>query len=44
MARKFRKDLENQGKFREFENNWLWQAVVRKFIYSVEEGKGCTFS
>ena len=27
-----RKDLENQGKVREFENNWLWQAVFRKFI------------
>ena len=41
---KFRKDLENQGKVREFENKWLWQAVFRKFIYSVQEGKGCTFS
>ena len=39
---KFRKDLESQGKVREFENKWLWQAVFRKFIYSVEEGK-CTF-
>ena len=41
---KFRKDLENQGKVREFENKWLWQAVVRKFIYSAQEGKGCTLS
>ena len=40
---KFRKDLESQGKVREFENKWLWQAVSRKFIYSVQEGKGCTF-
>ena len=39
---KFRKDLESQGKVREFENKWLWQAVFRKFIYSVQEGKGCT--
>ena len=39
--RKFRKDLESQGKAREFENKWLWQAVFRKFIYSVQEGKGC---
>ena len=41
---KFRKDLESQGKVREFENKWLWQAVFRKFIYSVQKGKGCTFS
>ena len=32
------------GKVREFENKWLWQAVFRKFIYSVQEGKGCTLS
>ena len=36
------KDLESQGKVREFENSWLWQAVFRKFIYSVQEGKGCS--
>ena len=41
---KFRKDLESQGKVRELENKWLWQAVFRKFIYSVQKGKGCTFS
>ena len=41
---KFRKDLGNQGKVREFENKWLWQAVFRKFIDSLQEGKGCTFS
>ena len=40
---KFRKDLESQGKVREFENKWLWQGVFRKFIYSVQQGKGCTF-
>ena len=26
MAGKFRKDLESQGKVREFENKLLWQA------------------
>ena len=41
---KFKKDLESQGKVREFENKWLWQAVFRKFVYSAQEGKGCTFS
>ena len=41
---KFRKDLESQGKVSEFENKWLWQAVFRKLIYSIQEGKGCTFS
>ena len=41
---KFRKNLESQGKVREFENKWLWQAIFRKFIDSVQEGKGCTFS
>ena len=38
---KFRKDLGSQGKVREFENKWLGQAVLRKFMYSVQEGKGC---
>ena len=37
-------DLESQGKGREIENKWLWQAVFRKFIYSLQEEKGCTFS
>ena len=37
---KFRNDLESKGKVRE----WLWQAVFRKFIYSIQEGKGCTIS
>ena len=35
---KFRKDLESQGKVREFENKWLWQADFRKFIYSFQKG------
>ena len=34
---KFRKDLESQGKVREFENKRLWQAVFIKFIYSVQD-------
>ena len=29
---KFRKDLESQGKVREFENKWLWQSSVNLFI------------
>ena len=33
-----------QGKVREFENKWPWQAVFRKLIHSVQEGKGCAFS
>ena len=37
-------NLERTWKVGEFENKWLWQAVFRKFIYSVQEGKGCTFS
>ena len=28
----FRKNLESQGKVREFESQWLWQAEFRKFI------------
>ena len=40
---KFKKDLESQGKVRKFENKWLWQAVFRKFIYFVQEGKGHNF-
>ena len=38
-SEKFRKDLESQGKVREFENKWLWQVDFRKFIYSFQEGK-----
>ena len=34
---KFRKNWESEGKVREFENKWLWQAVFRKVIYSVQE-------
>ena len=41
---KFRKGFVNQGKVSEFANKWLWQAVFRKYIYSVQEGKGCTLS
>ena len=37
-------NLERTGKVREFENKWLWQADFRKFIYSFQEGKRCTFS
>ena len=40
-------NLERTWKVRkvmEFENKWLLQAVFRKFIYSVQEGKECTFS
>ena len=42
---KFSKDLDSQEKVGEFENicKWLWQTVFREFIYSVQEGKGCTF-
>ena len=41
---KISKDLESQGKVKEFEHKWLWQAVFRKLIYYIEVGKGCTFS
>ena len=37
-------NLKRTGKVREFENKWLWQAVFRKYIYSVQEGNGHTFS
>ena len=36
---KFRKDLESQGKVREFENKWLWQAVFRKFNLCCSKGE-----
>ena len=29
---KFRKALGSQGKVRELENKWMWQADLRKFI------------
>ena len=39
-------NLERTWKVREksgnIETKWLWQEVFRKFIYSVQEGKGCT--
>ena len=40
---KFRKDLQSQGKVREFENKRLWQADFRKFIYPFQEGKDVLF-
>ena len=39
---KFRKDLECQGKVREFEKKIAMAGSLQK-IYSVQEGKGCTF-
>ena len=36
---KFRKDLESQGKVREFENKWLWQADFRNLFILFERGK-----
>ena len=36
MVREIKK---GQGKVREFENKWLWQADFRKFIYSFKRGK-----
>ena len=38
-----REILKSQGKVREFENKWLWQAIFRKFIYTVQEGKDVLF-
>ena len=32
LSGKFRKALESQGKVREFENKWMWQADLRKLI------------
>ena len=40
---KFRKDLESQGKVREFEKNMAMAGSLQK-IYSFQEGKGCTLS
>ena len=36
---KFRQDFESQGKVREFENKWLWQAVFRKFYLFCSRGE-----
>ena len=36
-------NLERTLKIRELDNKWLWQAVSRKFIFAVQERKGCTF-
>ena len=35
---------EKSGNLKRNEKKWLWQAVFRKFIYSAQEGKACTFS
>ena len=40
---KFRKDLESQGKVREFEKKKAVAGSLQK-IYSVQDGKGCIFS
>ena len=37
---KFRKDLESQRKVREFENKWLWQAVLENLFFLSKRGKG----
>ena len=37
-------NLERTWKVGEFENKLLWQADLRDLIYSVQEGKRCTFS
>ena len=34
-------NLERTWKVREFENNWVWQADFRKFIYFIQEEKRC---
>ena len=36
---KLRKDLESQGKVREFENKWLWQADFRSLFTLFKSGK-----
>ena len=38
-SEKFRKDLESQGKIREFESKWLLQADIRKFILFFSRGE-----
>ena len=38
---KFGKDLDSQGKVREFENKWLLQSL--KIILILFKGKECTF-
>ena len=43
-------NLERTWKVREKPGNlkihckWVWQAIFRKYIYSVQKGKGCIFS
>ena len=42
---KFRKDLENREKSGNLKiHGYGRQAVFRKFSYSIQEGKECTFS
>ena len=36
---RFRKDLESQGKIREFENKWLWQADLENLFILFKRGK-----
>ena len=36
---KFRKDLESQGKVKEFENKWLWQADSENLFILFKKGK-----
>ena len=43
-SRKFRKDLESQGKDREFENKWLSMAGRLQIYLFCSRGKRCTFS
>ena len=44
MVREFKKGPGESGKIWEFESKWLWKADFKKMIYSVQEGKRCTFS
>ena len=41
---KFRNDLENLGKVREFENKWLWQTSENLFNLFKREMSRCTVS
>ena len=36
---KYRKDLESQGKVREFEKKWLWQAFSENLLILLKRGK-----
>ena len=39
LSGKFRKDFESQGKVREFENKWLWQADFKNLFALFKRGK-----